>query len=169
MRWVRVIVLLGLLIAPTTARVAGQEAPPMTGAAAGPLAAPSNAAPTAQERAAEEPAGGAAVTLPAPTTAAASPSEAAARPSHDASWVATHQSTDLWSDSDAGRSFGTVRPFTYFQLTGQSADGRLYVLNPRTQNYAWVEAEAVGPVPPPSEAYFKGPQPLAEIDKPGRV
>src|SRR4051812_1091468 len=130
MRWVRVVVLLGLLIAPTTARVAGQEAPPSSGATsaapaapanAAPVApvAPSNAAPTAQEPAADGPAGGPAVTLPAPTTAAASPSEDAARPSDDASWVATHQSTDLWSDSDAGRSFGTVRPFTYFQLTGQ--------------------------------------------------
>src|SRR4051794_22212324 len=168
MRWVRVVVLLGLLIAPTTARVAGQETPPSSGAASAAPAAPPNAPPTAQERAADEPGGGTAVTLPAPTTAP-SLSEDAARPSDDANWVATHQSTDLWSDSDAGRSFGTVRPFTYFQLTGQSADGRLYVYNPRTQNYAWLEAEAVGPVPPPSEAYFKGPQPLAEIDKPGRV
>jgi hypothetical protein len=162
MRWVRVVVLLGLLIAPTTSRAVGQEAPPTTGAVSAAPVAPSNAAEMEQERAPDAPAaGGAAVTLPPPTTVASA--------ADDASWVATHQSTDLWSDSDLGRSFGTVRPFTYFQLTGQAADGRLYVYNPRTQNYAWVEAEAVGPVPPPSEAYFKGPQPLAEIDKPGRV
>ena len=78
--------------------------------------------------------------------------------------MATHQSTDLWSDSDAGRSFGTVRPFTYFQLTGQSADGRLYVLNPYSKDYFWIDADAVGPV---AEAPTKatGPKPPPSVEQ----
>ena len=75
-------------------------------------------------------------------------------------WVATVRATDLWSDSDGGGSFGPVPQGSYFQLTGQDATGRIYVLNPRTQNYAWVDAEAVGPVPAPTDdSHLRDPAP----------
>jgi hypothetical protein len=43
------------------------------------------------------------------------------------------------------------------------------VLNPRTENYAWIDAEAVGPTPPPPDNYLSGPPSLALVGKPGRV
>lgn len=97
------------------------------------------------------------------------PTAPVAEPQLGGDWVVTHRSTELWSDSDAGVSFGPVRQWTYLERTGAEADGRLYVWNPRTTNYAWVDAAAVGPGPAPSESYLRGPDLLSVIDKPGRV
>jgi hypothetical protein len=84
-------------------------------------------------------------------------------------WVATHQATELWSDSDGGVSFGPVRRWTYLRWTGVAADGRLYVFNTRTSNYAWVDATAVGPVPPPTADELRGPEVVEVLNKPGRT
>lgn len=111
--------------------------------------------------------------VPAPSAADLERVRAAARalpePAPDAAWVATHRATDLWSDSEAGVSFGTVPPWSYFQLTGRAADGRLYVFNPRTENYAWIDASAVGPSGPPPETYLRQPPTLAVVALPGRI
>lgn len=181
MRWVRLVVLVGLLGGVTATRAVGQESPPATETAAAaaeglgttPAAGPA-AAGAAGQGAAREPSAEQQTTPGGEQTASSAGGETAQAPAStdaaaEAPWVATHKATELWSDSDAGRSFGTIRAFTYLQLTGQAADGRLYVYNPRTQNYAWVDAEAVGPVPAPPEAYFKGPQVIDVIGKPGRV
>ncbi len=179
MRWVRLVLLLGLLASTTTTHALGQERPPGAEPSAPTFAAPPGpAAPvpaaTADQAPATEP--GAAPGPAGDEQDAAAPGgqttqapDAAAADEADVRWVATHKATDLWSDSDAGISFGTIRPFTYLQLTGQVAGSRLYVYNPRTQNYAWVDSDAVGPVPAPPAAYFNGPQVVDVIGKPGRV
>src|SRR5579885_2094965 len=151
MRWVRLVLLLGLLASTTTTHALGQERPPGAEPSAPTFAAPPGPA------------------APVPAATADQAPAAAAADEADVRWVATHKATDLWSDSDAGISFGTIRPFTYLQLTGQVAGSRLYVYNPRTQNYAWVDSDAVGPVPAPPAAYFNGPQVVDVIGKPGRV
>lgn len=147
MRWLMGALAVGMLMSVAVPAARGQETAP----------------PAAQPPAAER-----GVTLPPPGTAPPPPADAAAELPKD-NWVATHQATDLWSDSDGGVSFGQVRSWTYLQLTGTSADGRLYVLNPRTGNYAWVDAGAVGPVPAPSADDLRGPQVLEVLNKAGRT
>ncbi|HZU06859.1 MAG TPA: L,D-transpeptidase [Chloroflexota bacterium] len=147
MRWLQLVVALGLVgLLPLGA--AGQEL------------APGAADETGHGAPSEEPA----LTSPAPPDAVPTDAE-----TEEPRWVATHRPTELWSDSDGGVSFGPIRQWSYLQLTGQAADGRLYVFNPRTNNYAWVDADAVGPVPPPPATYLTGPEVLATIMKPGRV
>ncbi|HLI25614.1 MAG TPA: L,D-transpeptidase [Chloroflexota bacterium] len=109
------------------------------------------------------------VTIPTGAESPAAPSDQPSPESPAGSWVATHQPTELWSDSEGGVSFGPVRRWTYLQWTGLAADGRLYVFNPRTSNYAWVDAAAVGPVPAPSPEELRGPQVVEVINKPGRT
>jgi plastocyanin len=47
--------------------------------------------------------------------------------------------------------FGLVgRQFTTFTVVGPQVGGRLYVYNPLTANYGWIESAAVGPSGPPS-------------------
>jgi hypothetical protein len=136
MRWVRLVLVLGLLAGLPAARVDGQEQAP-----------------------AGAPASGAA---PAFSSSGSGAASAAAAPAaaDDPRWVATVRATDLWSDPDGGGSFGQVPQWSYFQLTGRGANGRIYVLNPRTQNYAWIEADAVGPVPAPTDdSYLRDPEP----------
>jgi hypothetical protein len=77
-------------------------------------------------------------------------------------WVKNHRSTEMWS-GPAGQpgvvSFGTTsRQFCAFQVERPQEGGRLYVLNPFSQNYFWIDADAVGPV---SEAPTRatGPKP----------
>jgi hypothetical protein len=144
---VRLIVALGLLLGLATWPVAGQESSPDAEPVGESVAAPG--VPSEAEP------------LPAPA--------AQTSPEPGARWVATHRATELWSDSDAGVSFGAIRPQTYLQLTDQGADSRLYVFNPRTENYAWVDAEAVGPATAPPDSYLRGPALLEVVQKPGRV
>ncbi len=108
------------------------------------------------------------VTLPSAASVATA-EEPAATDSGADQWVATHRPTELWSDPDGGVSFGPIRRGTYLQLTGLAQEERLYVFNPRTNNYAWVDAAAVGPVPAPSPEELRGPQVVEVINKPGRT
>jgi len=153
MRWSSLVLVLALLASVPAPPATGQDTPP----AAQELPAPRSAD---NSTAAQEP--------PAAASAAGAVS-VSADAKDGAQWVATHSLTDLWSDSEGGVSFGKARPWTYLQLTGQAADGRLYVLNPRTGNYAWVDVEAIGPVPAPPDSYFSGPQVLNAVEKPGRI
>src|SRR5205814_3749341 len=93
--------------------------------------------------------------------AAPAPAAAPAAPATDGpAWVVAHRATELWSDSDGGTSFGPVAQWSYLQLTGRGADGRYYVLNPRTQNYGWIDNQAVGPAPAPTDdSYLRDPAP----------
>ncbi len=66
------------------------------------------------------------------------------------SWVQNHRLTELWSGpagSPGVRSFGTTSTrFCVFLVVRPQDNARLYVLNPYTGNYLWIDAEAVGPV-----------------------
>ena len=74
-------------------------------------------------------------------------------------WVQTWKPADLWSNSGpTAISFGTVRPFTYLRLHGEVENGRIYVYNPKSQNFAYVDAGLVGPSTAPSAAYLNGPR-----------
>ncbi|HLH23860.1 MAG TPA: L,D-transpeptidase family protein [Chloroflexota bacterium] len=131
MGWVRLVLVLGLLVGLPAARASGQEQSPPGGA--NPAAAP---------------------------RLDGSPPPAAPAADDSPGWVATVRAAELWSDSDGGTSFGQVPQWSYFQLTGRDANGRIYVLNPRTENYAWIEADAVGPVPAPTDdSYLRDPDP----------
>jgi hypothetical protein len=67
-------------------------------------------------------------------------------------WVKSHAITDMWSgpEGQAGAiSFGkTSGQFCVFQLRDRRGD-RLYVFNPYSENYFWIDGRVVGPVDMP--------------------
>ena len=95
--------------------------------------------------------------------AAASPTPVAAAsptPAFAPFWVKNHRLTEMWSgpiDGPGVTSFGmTSAQFCSFQVAQPPNGPRLYVFNPYTANYLWIDADAVGPVPNPPE---RRPQP----------
>jgi hypothetical protein len=77
-------------------------------------------------------------------------------------WVKNFKTTEMWS-GPAGQpgviSFGTTsQQFCAFQVVRPQDGSRLYVLNPYSRDYFWIDADAVGPVPdaPPRAG---GPKP----------
>ena len=67
-------------------------------------------------------------------------------------------------------SFGKVRPFTYLRLHGEVQNGRIYVFNPKTQNFAYVDAGLVGPsAPPPAGLSERSDLLRATLNMPARV
>src|SRR5215207_8592552 len=80
-------------------------------------------------------------------------------------WVKNHRLAEMWS-GPAGQtgvvSFGTTsRQFCAFQVTRPQEGGRLYVLNPYSRDYFWIDADAVGPVAE-APARATGPKPAAQ-------
>ena len=77
-------------------------------------------------------------------------------------WVRNHRQTEMWSGPGGQGgviSFGmTSNQFCAFQVMRPQEGGRLYVLNPYSKDYLWIDADAVGPV---AEAPTKatGPKP----------
>lgn len=95
---------------------------------------------------------------PAASAQTGAPSEA---PAFTPIWVKNHRLTEMWSgptDAPGTVSFGmTSQQFCIFQVV-QPPDGpRVYVLNPYSQNYFWIDADAIGPIGPPDER--PGPPP----------
>jgi hypothetical protein len=85
-------------------------------------------------------------------------------------WVQTWQPAELWSNSDSTAiSFGTIRPFTYLRLHGEVENNRIYVYNPKTQNFAYVDAGLVGPSTPPPASYLQGPLVRETLNLPARA
>lgn len=69
----------------------------------------------------------------------------------EAQWVLNHAETQLWSGPDSQAvSFGQVPQWSHFQVVAPQQGPRLYVFNPRTNNYAYIDAAAVGPSAAPS-------------------
>jgi len=67
-------------------------------------------------------------------------------------WVQNHRPTRLWSGPDSQAiSFGEAPQWSYFLVVAPQQGSRLYVLDPRTSNYAYVDASAVGPSSPPPD------------------
>ena len=85
-------------------------------------------------------------------------------------WVQTYQPTELWSDADPAQaiSFGRVRPFSYFRLYSEQLGDRFYVYNPRTQDFAYIDAATVGPSTAPPPEYLLGPRVLETLNIPAR-
>jgi hypothetical protein len=108
----------------------------------------------------------------APTTSAPVPS---ATPTADAArgngqWVTNAQPMELWaSPAPDALSLGRARPGSYFELTGAGSDTRLYVYNPRMQEFAWIDAAAVGSAVAPPASYAAAPQRLYAVNLPGRT
>ncbi|MBI3970450.1 MAG: L,D-transpeptidase family protein [Chloroflexi bacterium] len=76
----------------------------------------------------------------------------AAEPSFVPWWVAAHRPAELWSSVDGGSSFGRVAVGEHFLVMAPQDGPRLHVLNPKTKNYAFVDALAVGPSDGPAAA-----------------
>src|SRR5262245_58998113 len=87
---------------------------------------------------------------PAPT-----PVPEAAPESFEPVWVQYHRITELWSGASSGPdtvSFGaTSGQFCSFLVVLHPEGDRLYVFNPYTQDYLWIDAADVGPVGPPEQ------------------
>ena len=104
-------------------------------------------------------------TVVAPTTTPPPPSPTAvptATPlAFQAFWVKNFKPTEMWSGRGQPGviSFGTTsNQFCSFQVVRPQDGSRLYVLNPYSKDYFWIDADAVGPVPeaPPRGS---GPKP----------
>jgi hypothetical protein len=70
-------------------------------------------------------------------------------------WVQNHRITGLWSGRSSGPdtvSFGaTSGQFCSFLVVLPPEGERLYVFNPYSQDYLWLDAADVGPAGPPDE------------------
>ena len=62
-------------------------------------------------------------------------------------WIEVHRATGLWSREDKkAKLFRTVEPGARFKLVRPPAGPRLYVWDPLTQNYAFIDAADIGPI-----------------------
>ena len=93
---------------------------------------------------------------PTPTPApspAAKPADVVTQ--FDPFWVRNHRLTEMWSGA-AGQtdavSFGTTsNQFCAFLVVRAPEGARLFVYNPYTDNYLWLDADAIGPSGPPEQ------------------
>lgn len=124
--------------------------------------------PFAEENPTPVPAVPAATAIAAPTPDTAPTSPAAAEPTPTPGftpfWVKNHRLTEMWSgqvNAPGVVSFGTTsQQFCSFRVMLPEQEGRLYVFNPYSQNYFWIDADAVGPVGPPERR--PGPPPTGQ-------
>jgi hypothetical protein len=85
-------------------------------------------------------------------------------------WVANPSPIELWSSPEPNAvSLGRAGAWSYFELTGSGSDTRLYVYNPRMQEFAWIDANLVGPANPPPAGYGASPPLLRQVNLPGRT
>lgn len=84
-------------------------------------------------------------------------------------WVQSFLPSQLWSAPNAEAvSFGAVRPFSYFRLHSEQVNDRFYVYNPRSQNFAYIDAAVVGPSTAPPPEYLLRPRVLEALNVPAR-
>ena len=87
---------------------------------------------------------------PAPVVVSPTPVPTATPVPFTPYWVKNHRPTEMWSGppGQAGVvSFGTTSSqFCSFQVVEPQRSARLYVLNPYSRDYFWIDADAVGPV-----------------------
>jgi hypothetical protein len=84
-------------------------------------------------------------------------------------WVQNYVPTELWSGPGPDAvSFGGLRQFTYLRLHSEQIGDRFYVYNPRAQNFAYVDASAVGPSHAPPPEYLMRPRVLETLNVPAR-
>ena len=83
-----------------------------------------------------------------------------AAPAFTPFWVQNYRATEMWSGpaESGGASFGTTSaPFCSFLVGLPQDDARLYVFNPFSGNYFWIDAEGVGPVGVPEPTFRAKP------------
>jgi hypothetical protein len=123
--------------------------------------------------------------LPSPTAPAAATATAAASPTPAPTalpadiprlgqWVTNPRPLELWSSPEPDAlSLGRAPAGSYFELTGASGRGRLFVYYPGFQEYAWIDATAVVPAaePPAAASGRRGaaPEVLQPVNLPGRA
>ena len=84
-------------------------------------------------------------------------------------WVQNFEVTEQWSGPGEGAEFfGWLRKFSYLRVERSEAD-RYYVFNPRTNNFAWVNADVLGPSGAPPADYLEPLKVLASVNLPGRL
>jgi hypothetical protein len=87
---------------------------------------------------------------PAPT-----PVPEAAPEQFEPFWVQNHRITETWSGPSSGPdtvSFGaTSGQFCSFLVVLPPEGDRLYVFNPYSQDYLWIDAADIGPAGPPEQ------------------
>lgn len=92
----------------------------------------------------------AAAQLSPPASPSGTPSASAGSPAFQPFWIENFKRTPLWSGpGPSAVSFGVQPQFSSFLVVAAQTSGRLYVFNPKTKNYAFIEASAVGPSGPP--------------------
>ncbi|HEY3117044.1 MAG TPA: L,D-transpeptidase [Chloroflexota bacterium] len=86
-------------------------------------------------------------------------------------WAETFTPTWGWSaeTSDAAQ-WGAIDMWRFLQVVMPEYNGRVYVRDPLTNSYAWVDSGVIGPAGEPPAAYIGPPPPdQEEISLPGRV
>ena len=70
--------------------------------------------------------------------------------SDKAQWVAVHRRTGLWAkphkNDKHDELFRMVGPGATFRLAQPPNGPRVYVWDPTTKNYAWIDADDIGPI-----------------------
>ena len=106
---------------------------------------------------------------PAPATSAPAAQVTRTAPQPGGFWVQNHLVTELWSGPDEGAVvFGLLRKFSYLRVE-RAVGNRFYVFNPRSNNYAYVTATAVGPSGAPPPEYLEPTKELAKLNVPARL
>jgi lipoprotein-anchoring transpeptidase ErfK/SrfK len=85
-------------------------------------------------------------------------------------WLQNFRVTTLWSTPEEGADpYGQLRQFSYVQAAGPPEGGRVYVFNPRTQNFAYVDVGDFGPAGAPPASYLAQPAAKRVVNQPARV
>ncbi|MFN0074021.1 MAG: L,D-transpeptidase [Chloroflexota bacterium] len=85
-------------------------------------------------------------------------------------WLQNHRVTTLWSSSEAdAHAYGMLRQFSYLQIAKRPDNARVYVFNPRTQNFAFVDITDVGPSSAPPPTYLAQAPAIRTLHLPARV
>jgi hypothetical protein len=85
-------------------------------------------------------------------------------------WVRTVRVTELFAGTaSTAESFGPIRASSYLRLHSGQLGARYYVFNPRTNNFAYVNAADVMPSAAPPTDFMAGPRVLAALNVPGRA
>ena len=102
-------------------------------------------------------------------SAAVQAPERRAQAAEEARWVQNHVVTEQWSSAGPdAQFFGWLRRWSYLRVDRWEGE-RLYVYNPRTNNWAYVDASAVGPSGPPPSEYLEPTRVLEAVGKPARL
>lgn len=155
-RWPRTLLLVAALSLPLLTGGCGVDLPDLSSI---PVDNPFSEAPTSVAAAPT------ATPTTAPVPTASAPAVAAAEPTPTPAftpfWVKNHRLAEMWSgqvDAPGVVSFGTTsQQFCSFRVMLPQQEQRLYVFNPYSQNYFWIDADEVGPVGPPER--LPGPPP----------